>query len=73
MSSATKLREKNPDMNWYILKKINIGNIKWVFWSCNNHYSKSKVPPTSAVNDMQFPEKPAFFDWKGLEYNVHKN
>lgn len=62
VSSASKLREKHPDVDKYLLNKISVDDIEWVSRSFHKYLSKDKVPPCAAVNHgMQFQPKPAFF------------
>jgi hypothetical protein len=35
--------------------------------TCNNYFKKNKVPPCAAINGLQFPQKPSFFDLNELE------
>ena len=67
VSSTAKLRERNPNVDKYLLNKTSVDNIEWVCTSCNKYLSKNKVPPCAIVNGMQFLPKPAFFDLNELE------
>ena len=49
VTSASKLREKCPDVYKYLLNKMSVDNIKWVCRSCRKWLCKSKVPRCAAV------------------------
>ena len=67
VSSASKLKETNEHIHKYLLNKTSVDNVEWLCRSCHNYLSKNKVPPCAAVNGMQFPLKPIFFDLNELE------
>ena len=67
VSSAQTLRHVNPHIDKYLLNKKSVKNVEWLCRSCHKYLAKSKVPPCAAVNGMQFPTKPAFFDLNELE------
>lgn len=67
VSFAAKLREKHSDVHKYLLNKRSVDNMEWVCKTCHKCLSKNKVPRCAAVNGMQFPRKPAFFDLNELE------
>ena len=65
--SATALKEKNPDIQNKVLNKKSVDNVEWLCKTCNMHLQKNKVPPCAAMNGLQFPKKPSFFDLNELE------
>ena len=67
VSPATTLRENNPDIKKYLQNKTSVNDVEWLCKSCQNYLAKNKVPPCAAINGMQFPTKPTFFDLNELE------
>ena len=50
-----------------LLNKTSVDNAEWLCRSCDKYLKKNKVPPCAAINGMQFPIKPEFFDLNELE------
>ena len=67
LSSASKLREKRLDVDKCLLNKRSVDDVEWVWRSFHKYLSKNKVPPGAAVNGIQVPPKPAFFDLNELD------
>ena len=67
VSPAATLWKKNPDIKQYLQDKRSVNDVEWLCKSCQNYLAKNKVPPCAAINGMQFPMKPAFFDLNELE------
>ncbi|CAB4028418.1 Hypothetical predicted protein, partial [Paramuricea clavata] len=64
---AASLKESNPDAQKRLLNRKSLNNVEWLCRTCNKHLKNNKVPPCAAINGMQFPEKPSFFDLNELE------
>jgi hypothetical protein len=56
------LKENNPDVQKRLLNRKSVNNVEWLCKTCNKHLKNNKVPPCAAVNGLQLPEKPSFFD-----------
>ena len=67
VSSTVSIRASNPSTTKYLLNTKSEGNVEWLCKTCYNYLKKDKVPPCAAVNGMQFPPKPSFFDLNELE------
>ena len=65
--NAALIRKTNPTIQKHLLGKRSVGNIEWICRTCPDYLAKNKIPPCVAVNGMQFPPKPAFFDLNELE------
>ena len=57
----------NPEMNEYLQSVKSVDDIEWICQTRNNHIKKGRVLPCAIANDMQFPEKPSFFNLNELE------
>ncbi|CAB4036289.1 Hypothetical predicted protein [Paramuricea clavata] len=64
---VTTLKENNPDVQKRLLNRKSVNNVEWLCKTCNKHLKNNKVPPCAAINGLQFPEKPSFFDLNELE------
>ena len=64
---VTTLKENNPDVQKRLLNRKSVNNVEWLCKTCNKHLKSNKVPPCAAINGLQFPEKPSFFDLNELE------
>ena len=64
---VTTLKEINPDVQKRLLNRKSVNNVEWLCKTCNKHLKNNKVPPCAAINGLQFPEKPSFFDLNELE------
>ena len=67
VSSTVSIRASNPSITKYLLNTRSEGNVEWLCNTCYNYLKKDIVPPCAAVNGMQFPPKPSFFDLNELE------
>ena len=67
VSSTVSIKASNPSITKYLLNTRSEGNVEWLCKTCYNYLKKDKVPPCAAVNGMQFPPKPSFFDLNELE------
>ena len=67
VSSTVSIRASNPSITKYLLNTKSEGNVEWLCKTCYNYLKKDKVPPCAAINGMQFPPKPSFFDLNELE------
>jgi hypothetical protein len=63
---AITLKENNPDVQKRLLNRKSVNNVEWLCKTCNKYLKNNKVPPCAAVNGLQFPEKPSFFDLNEL-------
>ena len=70
LDSTNTQTQSNPSVDKYLLNKTSVGNTEWICISCGKYLIKNKVPPCAAVNEMKFPNKPAFFDLNELEYRL---
>ncbi len=64
---AGKLKASNTNIEKYFLNKLSVNNQEWLCKSCHKYLTKNKVPPQAAINGLQFPKKPDFFDLNELE------
>jgi hypothetical protein len=64
---VTTLKENNPDVQKRLLNRKSVNNVEWLCKTGNKYLKNNKVPPCAAVNGLQFPEKPSFFDLNELE------
>ena len=64
---ATTLKKTNPGIQNKLLNKTSVNSVEWLCQTCYKHLKNNKVPPCAAVNGMQFPAKPLFFDLNELE------
>ena len=64
---VTTLKENIPDVQKRLLNRKSVNNVEWLCKTCNKHLKNNKVPPCAAINGLQFPEKPSFFDLNELE------
>ena len=64
---AMTLKENNPDVQKRLLNRKSVNKVEWLCKTFNKYLKNNKVPPCAAVNGLQFPEKPSFFDLNELE------
>lgn len=56
VTSATALKENNPDVQKKLLNRKSVDNVEWLCKTWNKHLKKNNVPPCAAINGLQFPK-----------------